>query len=106
MSDPSRPVIPPERHETSRGAIVAELLDGPLSLRELSQRLGLAEREIAEHLPHLERSIRAHGAKLVVEPARCLACGFAFEGRTRFTAPSRCPECKSERIAPATFKVE
>ena len=96
---------PPERTTTAREALLAALREAPLTLRELSQRAGLAEREVATHLPHLERSLRAQEEYLVVEAARCLACNFEFSRRTRFTAPSRCPACKSERIEPPTFRI-
>lgn len=97
---------PPERSATAREALLGVLREGTFSMRELSQRGSLSEREVAEHLPHLERSLRAHGERLVVEAARCLACGFDFSRRARFAPPSRCPACKSERIASPRFRVE
>lgn len=97
---------PPERHTTAREALLAVLRAGTSTMRELSQRARLPERDVAEHLPHLERSLRAHGERLVVEPSRCLACDFDFSRRARFAPPSRCPACKSERISPPRFRVE
>ena len=39
---------------------------------------------------------------------RCLACGFTFTDRAprRFQAPSRCPQCRSERISEPRFRIE
>lgn len=79
------------------------LLEEPLTLRELSQRVGVAEKQLAEHLQHLAKSLKSRGTRLHTEPARCLGCGFTFGDRQRATAPSRCPKCKSERIEPPTF---
>ena len=42
---------------------------------------------------------------LEVEPAQCLSCGFTFEERGRFRRPSRCPQCRSERLQPPRFWV-
>lgn len=88
-----------------RQALERALLEGPCSLRELSQRVGVSEKQLGEHLEHLEKSLKGRGARLRSQPARCLQCDFAFEGRRRATAPSRCPRCKSERIEPPSFWV-
>lgn len=76
---------------------------GEHTLRTLSQQTSLSERDVAEHLVHLERSLTHRGLALVIEPARCRECGFRFERRSRATRPSRCPRCRSERIDPARF---
>jgi predicted Zn-ribbon and HTH transcriptional regulator len=100
-----RPSEPEARGVTIRSALRAALLEGPRTARELSARVGIAEKEVAEHLEHLARSLRHGGECLLVEPARCLACGFVFEGRTRLTRPSKCPACRSQRLRPAQFRV-
>lgn len=48
--------VPPDRAETIRDAIAAALREAPLTARELSERIGVAEREIGPHLEHLARS--------------------------------------------------
>lgn len=99
---------PPARAETTREALRALLRQAlqPLTLRELSQQAAVSEREVLDHLEHLERSLSRSGAELAIEPARCLACGFAFEQRTRFKKPGRCPACKATRITPPRFRIE
>ncbi len=94
-----------ERSESARQSLVAALERGPSSLRELSQAVGLPEKEIAEHLPHIERSAKRAGQRFVIEPARCHRCAFTFEERTRAKTPSRCPACKNERVAPPRFSL-
>jgi transcriptional regulator len=98
--------LPGERAETVRQSLAAALRDSPLTARELSVICSLPEREVAAHLEHLGRSLARSDERLVSEPARCVACDFRFESRRRPARPSRCPACKSERIAPATFRVE
>ena len=94
-----------ERHVTIRSKLRQVLGEGSLTARELSARVGISEKEVAGHLAHLARSLRQSGERLRVEPTRCLACAFVFKDRTRLDKPSRCPECKSERLAPSRFVI-
>jgi pyruvate-ferredoxin/flavodoxin oxidoreductase len=96
----------PERTVTPRTALREALLGRALSAREIAKRVGMRDKEVAEHLPHLARSLATSGERLIVEPAKCLTCGFVFESRGRWTTPSRCPACRSERVAPPSFRVE
>lgn len=83
-----------------------DALDRPRTMLELSKLLHQPEKELVEHLSHLRRSLPARGARLVVEPATCRACGHVFDDRERLTRPSRCPVCKKERIEPPRFSVQ
>jgi predicted Zn-ribbon and HTH transcriptional regulator len=96
---------PPERAETVREAIRRALLAGPATARDLSAEVGVREKDVAEHLAHLARSLPRRGERLVVEPASCIACGYAFTDRTRLTRPGACPRCRSTRIDPPAFRV-
>jgi hypothetical protein len=96
----------PARSETPRAAIREALSGRPLTVREISARVGLREKEVLGHLEHLERSVRREGARLTIAPAKCLACGFEFRQRARFTTPGSCPECRSERITAPAFQIE
>ncbi|MBK7582194.1 MAG: transcriptional regulator [Myxococcales bacterium] len=97
---------PREQTETARRAIAVALEGKTLSARELSQTVRISEHEVGEHLRHLELSLAASGRRLVVEPASCKACAFSFAERARHGRPSRCPKCKSERLAAPRFRVE
>jgi len=89
-----------------REAIREELLHGSATARELSERVSIREKDVAEHLEHLERSLRVRGERLIVEPASCIACGYAFARRARLTRPGSCPQCASTRIDPPAFRIE
>jgi len=95
-----------ERPQTIRETLRAELLRGSATARELSQRVGIREKDVADHLEHLQRSSRARGERLVVGPAACIACGYSFAKRTRLTRPGSCPSCGSTRIDPPAFRLE
>jgi transcriptional regulator len=77
-----------------------------VTAKDLSTEVGIPEKDVPEHLSHLERSLRKDGERFVIVPASCLSCGFSFSQRTRLSTPGRCPECASERIEPPHFTVE
>jgi len=81
---------------------IAEALEKEyLDLREISQLFGIKEREVLDHLAHIERSARS--GRFTIEPASCTHCGFSFKKRSRLNTPSRCPLCKNESISPPRF---
>ncbi len=82
------------------------LREGPATARELSSRVGVREREVAEHLEHLARSLASEGERLALDPAACLACGYVFRGRSRLSRPSACPRCRGTHIEPPAFRIE
>jgi predicted Zn-ribbon and HTH transcriptional regulator len=95
-----------ERSSTLRQQLHALLRSAPArTARELSEELGVREREVAPHLEHLERSLRNEGERLVVEPPTCIACGFVFSERHRLTRPGKCPRCRATRVSPPRFQI-
>jgi predicted Zn-ribbon and HTH transcriptional regulator len=101
-----RPAQPRERSETVRQAILRNLEEAPLTARELSARVYIREKDVIEHLEHLERSLRHSDRQLRFDAARCLSCGYHFAGRRRLTRPSACPRCRVQHIASPIFRVE
>jgi predicted Zn-ribbon and HTH transcriptional regulator len=81
------------------------LSKGECRARDLSQMLGIREKEVYAHLSHIERSVTPQKKKLIIIASRCLSCGYVFDTRKRFTKPGRCPRCKSERIQEPTYRV-
>lgn len=100
------PRPPAARGETVRDSLQRALRDGPATLQELSGTVGVAEKQLIDHLEHLARSLERQGQRLDVEPSRCLACGFVFDARKRLAKPGRCPECKSTRISQPRFGIQ
>jgi predicted Zn-ribbon and HTH transcriptional regulator len=94
-----------ERSTTIRQAITAALTGQELTALELSQRVGVPEREVASHLSHLERSLAHSRQKLELIPPSCIECNFVFHKRDKKTRPSRCAVCKSERLRPPRFRI-
>ena len=88
---------------TLRQQITAMLLEQPTTVRQLAEVLGIPMAEVVDHLTHVQRSL---GRRLRVSPASCLDCGFSMTRQMRFTAPSRCPRCKSEKTTAPQLEVE
>ncbi len=92
---------------TVRQQLVSLLELGGYSFEDLRRQLGTAKAALEEDLRHVEKSLRAAGRRLEVQPARCLACGFLFRDRAEkhFHPPSRCPKCRSERVEEPRFSM-
>jgi predicted Zn-ribbon and HTH transcriptional regulator len=90
---------------TLRQQIIALLRVRPWDAGGLARALGISQRQVESHLTHVSKSMEAHGERMVIGPAQCRDCGFEFSERTRTTKPSRCPQCKSEQLAPPVFEI-
>lgn len=90
---------------TIRQSIVTLLRDHELSAREISQVLGIREKEVYEHLAHIARAA-AVKPQLKIHPSACLDCGFEFRKRDRLNPPGRCFRCRSESIRPPRFRIQ
>ncbi|HEX9911074.1 MAG TPA: hypothetical protein VGA86_09320 [Desulfatiglandales bacterium] len=93
------------RSQTIRQKISLLLNDKEMTAREISQAIGIREREVYEHLPHIALSATAQKRKLVVLPFRCMSCGYVFDERKRFTRPSRCPRCKKTHLETPIYRL-
>ncbi|MCG6917137.1 MAG: transcriptional regulator [Deltaproteobacteria bacterium] len=91
--------------ETIRQQMISLLVDKEMDARELSQAMGIREKEVYEHLPHIARSVAAQKKQLVIQPVRCLACGYVFKDRKRFTRPGRCPRCKKSHLDEPKYRI-
>ena len=91
--------------QTIRKQMILLLGKKEMSARELSQTVGIREKEVYAHLSHIARSVNARRKKLIIIPAKCLGCGYVFEKRKRFTRPGRCPHCKSEHIQNPVYRI-
>jgi len=92
--------------KTIRQQIILLLSDTELTATELSQSLGIKEKEVYDHLGHVDRTAIAQSRKLRIRPSECLKCGFVFRKRKRFTPPGHCPQCKGTHLSKPAFKID
>ena len=90
---------------TIRQGIISLLSEQELDARDLSQELGLKEKEIYEHLVHVAQTVAASRGRFVIIPSQCLLCGYVFEDRRRLTRPSRCPQCRRSKLQNPSFRI-
>ena len=91
--------------DTIRRQIINLLTEEPQGARELSQAVHQSEKEVYEHLAHIERSLKAEKRRLIIEPPVCLDCGFVFEHRQRPQPPGHCPRCRKTHIRRPRYRI-
>jgi len=87
-----------------RRTLLEMLTAQPRSVSSLARELGLRRGDVEDDLRHLIRSARAAGHNVVIEPARCRACGFVF-GEEKLSKPGKCPACRQSRIFEAQISI-
>ncbi len=90
---------------TFRKDLIRILSLQPRSVSSLARELGLERGDVEDDLRHMIRSARAAGHRVVIEPARCRACGFTF-GDEKLSKPGKCPQCRGTRMYEAQIRVE
>jgi predicted Zn-ribbon and HTH transcriptional regulator len=99
------PFIPVERHETIRQKIISVLEGRIFSAKDISADVRISEKEIYEHLEHIQRTLNKSEHIFILAPAVCKKCGFVFRKRDRLKKPGKCPVCRSELIQEPLFSI-
>jgi len=103
-----------EKTLTVRQRIAEALREDMMTARDISRAVGVKEKDVLEHLPHVARTIEGKGGgkgggpeeeTFVVEPSECLECGFVFKKRDRLKTPGKCPVCRSEEITETMYGI-
>ena len=90
---------------TIRQQIIELLADAEMDARQLSGEVGIKEKEVYDHLAHIARSLASKDKCLIIQPSRCLRCGYIFADRRRLTRPGRCPHCKASHLQNPVFSI-
>jgi transcriptional regulator len=90
---------------TFRKALIDILTAQPRSVSSIARELGFKRGDVEDDLRHAIRSARASGLRVLIEPARCRACGFMF-GEDKLSKPSKCPSCRGTRLFEAQIRIE
>ncbi|MEA1930780.1 transcriptional regulator [Halohasta litorea] len=93
--------------DSTRRERLAETLGAePATASQLADTLDTPVSTVYQDLKHVARSVRsAEDREFLVAPPECSSCGFSnYDDPVNY--PSRCPECRSESIQEAVFKIE
>ena len=90
---------------TIRQQLICLLEKGEMNARELSRELKIREKEVYDHLYHIQRTLKTRAKTLHIDPFYCLVCGYIFEDRKRLTRPGRCPKCRQGHIEVAAYRI-
>ncbi len=88
---------------TRRQQMMDQLLEYPCTVRDLAGSLNMRLRDVADDMAHIRRTV---GRRLQVSLAVCERCGREVNRSARFTAPSRCPACRCERLSEPELWIE
>ncbi|ERG96698.1 MAG: putative transcriptional regulator containing an HTH domain fused to a Zn-ribbon [Haloquadratum walsbyi J07HQW2] len=92
--------------QTTREHIRAEIRTTPQTASELGSLVNIPRSVVFGHVDHIARSVdSASDEQFLVAPPTCKNCGFdRFDDP--INNPSRCPDCRSERISEPEFVIE
>jgi predicted Zn-ribbon and HTH transcriptional regulator len=94
---------------STRREIIAELLERtehPLTAEEICEELDIKKRSIVyEDIDHISKSVKRENKELLIRPAICGKCQFAFKVGKTAKAPSKCPKCRSQWILAPAFVI-
>ena len=102
---PRKPLVPVERQSSVRKEIMSAIEGEPLSAMNVSGIVGIPEKEVYDHLEHIQKTIHKGGRILIVVPAECRKCGFRFRKRGKLKKPGKCPICRGEAIEEPLFAI-
>ena len=88
---------------TRREQMISYLESSEYTVKDLAALVRSNMRDTIDDLSHIQKSV---GKRLKTRSAECTACDFVFRKRDRLNTPSRCPECKSERIIGPWIHIE
>ena len=90
---------------TIRRELIEMLQERPMTIRELALHFRVMTDDIASDLRHIAKSIRPE-MELRMEIPVCRSCGYEFRERTKLRTPSKCPECRHEKITEPKFWIQ
>src|SRR5574340_1477586 len=106
MKKDKKPFVPQERTGTARREMITLLEEGQfLTAKDISADVRIPEKEVYDHLEHIQKSLVNTGRHLNIKPAECLKCGFIFSKRDRLKTPGKCPVCHEEHIPEPLFSI-
>lgn len=94
-----------EASRTTRERMTDRLREETLTPSALAREFEVTAGEALTHVDHIAKSLAEGDETLLAAPPTCQECEFDdFDNLVN--RPSRCPECKSEKLSEPAFRVE
>ena len=101
-----KPFVPADRLRSIREDIMSALQEQPLSAKEISGAVRIPEKDVFDHLHHIQKTINRIGLTFVMKPSECKKCGFIFMKREKLKKPGKCPNCRHESITEPVYLIK
>ncbi len=88
-----------------RKDLIVLLKNSSMDLVEIAWHLEVSQKDVADDLRHLVKSLNHTDDRLVVTPAYCRKCDFTFN-KYKLHKPGRCPKCHGTWIQGPLFDIE
>ena len=88
---------------TRRKDIIELLSKQAMTLRELAEWFHADAKDVLIDLQHVSIALKK---RFVMDPSQCRNCGFVFKDMEKLKRPSKCPECKGEKVSEPIFSIE
>ena len=90
----------------TREAMIEYLKKHSATAQDLATEFERSLKAVEEDIAHIRTSIRDDPKyRLMIRPPICELCNYQFTA-SNYKTPTKCPECKGQKIAPARFKIE
>lgn len=89
----------------TREAVINSLKTKEATAVDLAKEFDRSVVAIEEDIEHIRTTLRKDpDFELIMQPAQCLLCDYLFSSE-KAKAPTRCPNCKREKIRIPRFKI-
>lgn len=90
----------------TREAMIGYLKKHSATAQQLATEFQRNIDAVVDDIDHIRTSLRDDpNFRLMIRPPKCEFCGYQFAA-SNIKTPTRCPECKKEKIAPTRFRIE
>jgi len=76
-----------------------------LSVRDISNKTGISEKEVHKSLSHIACTLDSQGKKIIIRPARCRVCGYVSLNHMPLSLPERCRNCKKAPLDKPAYRI-
>ncbi len=88
-----------------RKDLIVLLQNGSMDLVDIASHLRISQKDVADDLRHLIKSLKHANDRLVITTAYCRKCDFEFN-KDKLHKPGKCPKCHGTWIQGPLLDIE